>query len=217
MTRVLTVVVADDSVLLREGVAGVLSRFGHEVVASVGDADALEEAVREHGPDLVVTDVRMPPGYSDEGLLAAVRIRRSRPDLGIIVLSQYVQPAYASELLEIDAPAGVGYLLKERIGDVAEFADAVTKVSSGGTVLDREVVRVMLAARASPLARLAPREREVLDLMARGEANAAIARLLVVSDAAVSKHIGSIFTKLDLDPQTDGHRRVLAVLAYLNR
>ncbi|WP_017588220.1 response regulator transcription factor [Nocardiopsis ganjiahuensis] len=217
MTRALTVVVADDSVLLREGVAGVLRRFGHEVAASVGDADALEEAVREHGPDLVVTDVRMPPGYSDEGLLAAVRIRRSRPDLGIIVLSQYVQPAYASELLEIDAPAGVGYLLKERIGDVAEFADAVAKVSSGGTVLDREVVRVMLAARSSPLARLAPREREVLDLMARGESNAAIARLLVVSDAAVSKHIGSIFTKLDLDPRTDGHRRVLAVLAYLNR
>lgn len=217
MSDALNVVVADDSVLLREGVAGVLGRFGHRVVASVGDAEALEEAVREHAPDLVVTDVRMPPGYSDEGLLAAVRIRRARPDLGIIVLSQYVQPAYASELLEIDAPAGAGYLLKERIGDVTEFAEAVAKVSSGGTVLDREVVRVMLAARSSPLTRLAPREREVLGLMARGESNAAIARLLVVSDAAVSKHIGSIFTKLDLDPRTDGHRRVLAVLAYLNR
>ena len=216
MTRALSVVVADDSVLLREGVAGVLGRFGHEVVAAVGDADALEEAVREHDPDLVVTDVRMPPGYADEGLLAAVRIRRERPGLGIIVLSQYVQPAYASDLLEIDAPGGVGYLLKERIGDVEEFAEAVTKVASGGTVLDREVVRVMLAARSSPLNRLAPREREVLSLMARGESNAAIARLLVVSDAAVSKHIGSIFTKLDLDPQVDGHRRVLAVLAYLD-
>ncbi|WP_157091128.1 response regulator transcription factor [Nocardiopsis listeri] len=217
MTRALTVVVADDSVLLREGVTGVLGRFGHEVVAAVGDADALEEAVREHDPDLVVTDVRMPPGYADEGLLAAVRIRRERPEPGIIVLSQYVQPAYASDLLEIDAPGGVGYLLKERIGDVEEFAEAVTKVASGGTVLDREVVRVMLAARSSPLNRLAPREREVLSLMARGESNAAIARLLVVSDAAVSKHIGSIFTKLDLDPQVDGHRRVLAVLAYLDR
>ncbi|HJE57209.1 MAG TPA: response regulator transcription factor [Nocardiopsis listeri] len=217
MTRALAVVVADDSVLLREGVAGVLGRFGHEVVAAVGDADALEGAVREHDPDLVVTDVRMPPGYADEGLLAAVRIRRERPGLGIIVLSQYVQPAYASDLLEIDAPGGVGYLLKERIGDVEEFAEAVTKVASGGTVLDREVVRVMLAARSSPLNRLAPREREVLSLMARGESNAAIARLLVVSDAAVSKHIGSIFTKLDLDPRVDGHRRVLAVLAYLDR
>lgn len=217
MTRALAVVVADDSVLLREGVAGVLGRFGHEVVAAVGDADALEGAVREHDPDLVVTDVRMPPGYADEGLLAAVRIRRERPGLGIIVLSQYVQPAYASDLLEIDAPGGVGYLLKERIGDVEEFAEAVTKVASGGTVLDREVVRVMLAARSSPLNRLAPREREVLSLMARGESNAAIARLLVVSDAAVSKHIGSIFTKLDLDPWVDGHRRVLAVLAYLDR
>ena len=216
MTRALTVVVADDSVLLREGVAGVLGRFGHEVVAAVGDADALEEAVREHDPDLVVTDVRMPPGYADEGLLAAVRIRRERPGSGIIVLSQYVQPAYASDLLAIDAPGGVGYLLKERIGDVEEFAEAVTKVASGGTVLDREVVRVMLAARSSPLNRLAPREREVLSLMARGESNTAIARLLVVSDAAVSKHIGSIFTKLDLDPQVDGHRRVLAVLAYLD-
>ena len=217
MTRALAVVVADDSVLLREGVAGVLGRFGHEVVAAVGDADALEGAVREHDPDLVVTDVRMPPGYADEGLLAAVRIRRERPGLGIIVLSQYVQPAYASDLLEIDAPGGVGYLLKERIGDVEEFAEAVTKVASGGTVLDREVVRVMLAARSSPLSRLAPREREVLSLMARGESNTAIARLLVVSDAAVSKHIGSIFTKLDLDPRVDGHRRVLAVLAYLDR
>lgn len=217
MTRTLDVVVADDSVLLREGVAGVLGRFGHRVVAAVGDADALEDAVRAHDPDLVVTDVRMPPEYADEGLLAAVRIRRERPGLGIIVLSQYVQPAYASDLLEIDAPGGVGYLLKERIGDVTEFAEAVVKVASGGTVLDREVVRVMLAARSSPLKRLAPREREVLSLMARGESNAAIARLLVVSDAAVSKHIGSIFTKLDLDPRIDGHRRVLAVLAYLDR
>ncbi|MBE2998344.1 response regulator transcription factor [Nocardiopsis sp. HNM0947] len=217
MTHPLSVVVADDSVLLREGVEGVLTRFGHDVVASVGDADALEEAVRAHGPDLVVTDVRMPPGFRDEGLLAAVRIRRERPGLGIIVLSQYVQPAYASELLEVDAPGGAGYLLKERIGDVEEFAEAVTKVASGGTVLDREVIRVMMAARSSPLERLAPREREVLGLMARGESNAAIARTLVVSDAAVRKHIGSIFTKLDLDPQTDGHRRVLAVLAYLDR
>ncbi|SIO84120.1 response regulator transcription factor [Nocardiopsis sp. JB363] len=217
MTRALDVVVADDSILLREGVAGVVGRFGHRVVAAVGDADALEDAVRAHDPDLVVTDVRMPPEYADEGLLAAVRIRRERPGLGIIVLSQYVQPAYASDLLEIDAPGGVGYLLKERIGDVTEFAEAVVKVASGGTVLDREVVRVMLAARSSPLKRLAPREREVLSLMARGESNAAIARLLVVSDAAVSKHIGSIFTKLDLDPRIDGHRRVLAVLAYLDR
>ncbi|QVQ54882.1 response regulator transcription factor [Spiractinospora alimapuensis] len=211
----MNVVVADDSVLLREGVAGVLRRFGHRVLAAVGDADALETAVRDHSPDLVVTDVRMPPGYRDEGLLAAVRIRRAHPHLGIIVLSQYVQPTYASDLLEIDAPAGVGYLLKERIGDVEEFADAVTKVSAGGSVLDRDVVRVMLAARSNPLTRLAPREREVLSLMARGESNTTIARELVVSDAAVRKHIGSIFTKLDLAPETEGHRRVLAVLTYL--
>ncbi|WP_193374797.1 response regulator transcription factor [Nocardiopsis baichengensis] len=213
----LTVVVADDSVLLREGVSGVLARFGHRVVAAVGDAGALEEAVREHDPDLVVTDVRMPPGYADEGLLAAVGIRRERPGLGIIVLSQYVQPTYAAELLAIDAHGGAGYLLKERIGDVEEFAEAVARVASGGTVLDREVVQVMMAARSSPLNRLAPREREVLALMARGESNTAIARLLVVSDATVRKHVGSIFTKLDLDPRTEGHRRVLAVLAYLDR
>ncbi|MEV0733204.1 response regulator transcription factor [Polymorphospora sp. NPDC050346] len=209
------VALAEDSVLLREGLAGLLQRFGHTVVASVGDATALVEAVRVHGPDVVVTDVRMPPGFSDEGLRAAVALRAARPSLAVLVLSQYVEQTYAAELLDSGRGAGVGYLLKDRIGEVEEFVDALARVAAGGTVVDPEVVRQLLRRRRDPLSRLTPREREVLGLMAEGRSNAAIARTLVVSEAAVAKHIGSVLAKLDLPPDEDAHRRVLAVLAYL--
>ncbi|GGL91147.1 DNA-binding response regulator [Streptomyces fumigatiscleroticus] len=206
---------AEDSVLLREGLIGLLGRCGHEVVAAVGDAEALIAAVGEHAPDIVVTDVRMPPGFQDEGLHAAVRLREQRPTLPVLVLSQYVQRAYASELLDSGDGTGVGYLLKDRVGQVEEFVGALSEVAAGGTVVDPEVVRQLLRRRRDPLERLTPREREVLALIAEGRSNGAIARGLVVSEAAVGKHIGSILTKLDL-PQTDEtHRRVLAVLAYL--
>ncbi len=211
----LRVVLCEDSLLLREGVIGVLDRFGHTVVADLGDASALDATVAEHRPDLVITDVRMPPTFSDEGLLAAIDLRRRWPGLAVIVLSQYVQPTYATELMDVASEAGVGYLLKERIGDVAEFASAVATVAAGGTVLDPDVVRLMVSSKRDPLSRLSPREREVLALMAQGRSNPEIAETLVVSDAAVAKHIGNIMTKLDLPPEASGHRRVLAVLAYL--
>ncbi|WP_234439009.1 response regulator transcription factor [Streptomyces sp. NRRL B-3229] len=201
--------------LLREGLTGLLHRCGHEVVAAVGDARALIAAVEEHAPDIVVTDVRMPPGFQDEGLHAAVRLRESRPALPVLVLSQYVQRTYASELLDSGDGTGIGYLLKDRVGQVEEFVDALSEVAAGGTVVDPEVVRQLLRRRRDPLERLTPREREVLALMAEGKSNGAIARELVVSDAAVGKHIGGILTKLDLPPADETHRRVLAVLAYL--
>ncbi|KUN57140.1 LuxR family transcriptional regulator [Streptomyces avermitilis] len=209
------VVLAEDSVLLREGLIGLLTRCGHEVVAAVGDAQALLVAVAEHAPDIVVTDVRMPPGFQDEGLHAAVRLREKQPALPVLVLSQYVQRAYASELLDSGDGSGVGYLLKDRVGQVEEFVDALSEVADGGTVVDPEVVRQLLRRRRDPLARLTPREREVLALIAQGKSNGAIARELVVSEAAVGKHIGSILTKLDLPPADETHRRVLAVLAFL--
>ncbi|MFD6431507.1 response regulator [Streptomyces venezuelae] len=206
---------AEDSVLLREGLIGLLARCGHEVVAAVGDARALVAAVEEHAPDIVVTDVRMPPDFQDEGLHAAVRLREKRPALPVLVLSQYVQRSYAAELLDSGDGTGVGYLLKDRVGQVEEFVEALRKVADGGTVVDPEVVRQLLRRRRDPLEQLTPREREVLALIAEGKSNGAIARELVVSDAAVGKHIGNILTKLDL-PQTDEtHRRVLAVLTYL--
>jgi DNA-binding NarL/FixJ family response regulator len=221
-------VIAEDGVLIREGIAGLLHRFGHEVVAAVGDAPALVEAVREHRPDVVITDVRMPPSFTDEGLQAAIALRRADPALPVVVLSQYVEQTYAAELLDAApaAPAarsaghpapggGVGYLLKDRISDVAEFVAAVEQVGRGRTVVDPEVVRQLLGRRRDPLGRLTPREREVLALMAEGRSNAAIARVLTVTDAAVSKHIGSLLAKLDLPPDDDDHRRVRAVLAYL--
>lgn len=201
--------------LLREGLTGLLGRFGHEVVAAVGDAEALVAAVAEHGPDIVVTDVRMPPGFQDEGLHAAVRLRESRPALPVLVLSQYVQRAYAADLLDSGDGSGVGYLLKDRVGQIEEFIDALREVADGGTVVDPEVVRQLLRRRRDPLERLTAREREVLALVAQGRSNGAVARELVVSEAAVGKHIGNILAKLDLPPADETHRRVLAVLTFL--
>ncbi|MFJ9178106.1 response regulator [Streptomyces sp. NPDC102360] len=213
--RSLRVVLAEDSVLLREGLIGLLTRCGHTVVAAVGDADALLLAVAEHGPDIVVTDVRMPPRFQDEGLHAAVRLRERQPSLPVLVLSQYVQRTYASDLLDSGDGTGVGYLLKDRVGQIDEFIDALCEVADGGTVVDPEVVRQLLRRRRDPLERLTAREREVLALVAQGRSNGAVARELVVSEAAVGKHIGSILTKLDLPPADETHRRVLAVLAFL--
>ena len=206
---------AEDSVLLREGIVGLLGRYGHEVVSAVGDARALIAAVEEHAPDIVVTDVRMPPGFQDEGLHAAVRLRERRPALPVLVLSQYVQRTYAAELLDSGDGSGVGYLLKDRVGQVEEFIEALHQVADGGTVVDPEVVRQLLRRRRDPLEQLTPREREVLALIAEGRSNSAIAAELVVSEAAIGKHIGNILTKLDLPPTAGTHRRVLAVLTYL--
>ncbi|WP_411073403.1 response regulator [Streptomyces sp. cmx-4-7] len=213
--RRLRVVLAEDGVLLREGLIGLLARFGHEVVAAVGDADALREAVAAHDPDVVVTDVRMPPGFRDEGLRAAVALRAERPALPVLVLSQYVQRSYAADLLDAGDGTGVGYLLKDRVGQVEEFLDALVRVADGGTVVDPEVVRQLLRRHRDPLVALTPREREVLGLVAEGHSNGAVARRLVVTEAAVGKHIGNILAKLDLPPAEDTHRRVLAVLTYL--
>ncbi|MFJ6406500.1 response regulator [Streptomyces hydrogenans] len=215
MPRSLRVVLAEDGVLLREGLIGLLSRFGHTVVAAVGDAEALRAAVAAHDPDVVLTDVRMPPGFQDEGLRAAVALRAERPGLPVLVLSQYVQRDYAADLLDSGDGTGVGYLLKDRIGQVEEFVDALARVAAGGTVVDPEVVRQLLRRRRDPLAALTPREREVLALVAEGHSNGEVARRLVVTEAAVGKHIGNILAKLDLPPAEDTHRRVLAVLAYL--
>ncbi|MFH8563834.1 LuxR C-terminal-related transcriptional regulator [Streptomyces sp. NPDC017988] len=211
----LRVVLAEDSVLLREGLIGVLGRFGHETVAAVGDAEALRDAVSAYEPDIVVTDVRMPPGFQDEGLRAAVALRAQRPTLPVLVLSQYVQRSYAAELLDTGDGTGVGYLLKDRVGQVEQFIEGLTRVARGGTVVDPEVVRQLLRRRRDPLEQLTPREREVLALVAEGKSNGAIAAELVVSEAAVGKHIGNILGKLDLPPADGIHRRVLAVLAYL--
>ncbi|TQS40762.1 response regulator transcription factor [Cryptosporangium phraense] len=211
------IVLAEDSVLLREGLVALLTRYGHEVVAAVGDAPSLIDAVERAGPDLVITDVRMPPTHSDDGLRAAVSLRTKNSALPVLVLSQYVEQTYAAELLDTGDTGGVGYLLKDRVGDVDDFADAVGRVAGGGTVVDPEVVRQLLRRRSDPLDRLTAREVEVLALMAEGRSNAAIARTLVVTEAAVTKHIGNILAKLDLPIDADDHRRVLAVLAYLRR
>ncbi|WP_424184944.1 response regulator [Actinokineospora sp. G85] len=213
--RSLRIAIADDAVLLREGLVSLLQRFGHTVVASVGDPAALLEAVPPGSADIVVTDVRMPPTFTDEGMRAALALRRAQPCLPVLVLSQYVEQTYAAELLDSDRGAGIGYLLKDRVGDVARFADAVAEVAKGGTVIDPEVVRQLVAQSRRPIDRLTPREREVLGLMAAGRANGSIAQALVVSEAAVAKHIASILVKLDLPQAKEDHRRVLAVLAYL--
>ncbi|MGW0565309.1 response regulator transcription factor [Streptomyces sp. NPDC003016] len=211
----LRIVLAEDSVLLREGLVGLLERFGHQVVAGAGTAEELTAAVAEHRPDIVVTDVRMPPGFSDEGLRAAISLRKQQPDLPILVLSQYVQRAYAEDLLDSSDGTSVGYLLKERIGNVEEFIDALHRVADGATVVDPEVVRQLIRHRRDPMARLTAREQEVLALMAEGKSNASIAAALTVSEGTVSKHFGSILTKLDLNLSDSTNRRVLAVLAYL--
>lgn len=212
----LRVVVADDSVLLRDGIVRLLNDSGFEVVAAVGDADALLDAVTEHEPDLCVVDVRMPPTHTDEGLRAAIEIRRRTPTVAVLVLSQYVEERYAAELLEGDV-AGVGYLLKDRVIDVEDFLASLRRVAGGGSAVDAEVVSQILgrSKRGSELDRLTPREREVLNLMAEGLSNAGIAERLVVSHGAVEKHISNVFMKLGLDIEDGGHRRVLAVLTYL--
>jgi DNA-binding NarL/FixJ family response regulator len=209
------VTVAEDAVLLREGLVGLLQRYGHRVLAAVGDAEALVAAVAADPPEVVVADVRMPPGFTDEGLRAAIALRAAHPELAVLVLSQYVEQTYAAELLDTGGGRGVGYLLKHRVGRVDEFMDALARVAAGGTVVDPEVVAQLLGRRRDPLARLTNREREVLALMAEGRSNAAIARALVVTEAAVAKHIASILVKLDLPPAPDDHRRVRAVLAFL--
>ena len=210
------VVVAEDSVLLREGIVRILEDAGIEVVGQAGDADDLLRKVRAHTPDVAITDIRMPPSHTDEGLRAAHEIRAGLPDVGVLVLSQYVEQGYALDLLA-DNAAGVGYLLKDRVSDVDAFLDAVRRVAAGGSALDPEVVSQLLGRkrRDDPLDDLTPREREVLGLMAEGRSNQAIADSLVVTERAVEKHVTSIFSKLDLVSTPEDHRRVLAVLAYL--
>ncbi|MBR8740391.1 response regulator transcription factor [Nocardiopsis sp. MG754419] len=211
------IVIAEDNVLLSEGLKLLLGTRGHEVVAVAEDAPTFAAAVREHSPDLAVVDVRLPPGFRDEGIHAAIEARRSLPGLPVLVLSQYVEQDYAGELLS-DGQGGVGYLLKDRVGRVSEFVEALDRVADGGTVMDPEVVRQLLTRRPKdPLESLTGREQEVLALMAEGRDNGEIATALFVTANAVHKHIGNIFAKLGLAPTDTGHRRVRAVLAYLER
>jgi DNA-binding NarL/FixJ family response regulator len=211
------VVIAEDSAILREGLVQLLTDREHEICAAVSDPDALLASVAAHQPDVAVVDIRMPPTHTDEGLRAAVSLRRDFPDTGVLVFSQYVETRYATRLLRSN-PAGVGYLLKDRVADIAEFVAALERVAGGGTALDPEVVRQLLAGRGavSGLAALTAREREVLSLMAEGRSNAAIGAALVISGGAVEKHVASIFGKLGLEQSDSDNRRVLAVLRYLN-
>ena len=209
------VVIAEDNALLREGLVLLLTSAGHEVVAVAGAEPEILPALLEHRPDIAVLDVRMPPRFRDEGLRAALAAREKLPGLPVLVLSQYVEESYAAELLGGGA-SGVGYLLKDRVGRVEEFLEALDRVAAGGTALDPEVVTELLARRRTPLDSLTPREREVLKLMAEGRDNTTIATTLVITERAVSKHIGNVFLKLGLPSDDIGHRRVLAVLAYLN-
>jgi DNA-binding NarL/FixJ family response regulator len=209
------IVIADDAAILRDGLAHLLTARGHEIVAGVGDPEALRAAVAEHRPDVAVIDIRMPPTHTDEGLRAAIELRRDHPGLGLLLFSQYIETRFAADLLAGSA-AGVGYLLKERVGDIDDFVDALRRVAAGGTALDPEVVAQLLVRRGpDPLEALTQRERDVLALMAEGRSNAEIGAALVITDSAVSKHINSIFGKLGLHPGDTGHRRVLAVLRYL--
>ena len=210
------VVLAEDSLLLREGLVRLFDEAGATVVAAVGDGDALVDAVVEHRPEIAVTDVRMPPSFTDDGLRAALECRRRVPGTAVLVLSQYIEQSYASDLLAGVSNGGVGYLLKDRISNLEELSDALHRVAGGGAVLDPEVVAGLFARRRrDPLRELTPRERDVLALMAEGRTNSAIGKRLAVSDGAVEKHISSIFAKLDLAPSGGDHRRVLAVLAWL--
>jgi DNA-binding NarL/FixJ family response regulator len=210
------VVIAEDSALLREGLVRLLEDRGYEVAAAVADASALLAAVAQHHPDVVVTDIRMPPTHTDEGLRAAAELRKHHPEVGVLVLSQYIETTYATALLAGNA-GGVGYMLKDRVADAAEFAGALEQIAAGGTALDSEVVtKLMRASRqAGGLGGLTPREREVLELMAQGRSNAAIAEAMVISSGAVEKHVASIFAKLGLPSSEADNRRVLAVLQYL--
>jgi DNA-binding NarL/FixJ family response regulator len=210
------VVIGEDSLLLREGLARLLSETGHEVVAQAGDAEDLLRKVGGHGPDLAIVDVRMPPSFTDEGIRAALTIRSRSPRVAVLVLSEHVETTYALELFA-DGTDGLGYLLKQRVSDLDQFLDAVERVAAGGSALDPEVVRHLLGRHREhdPLERLTPRETEVLGLMAEGRSNHAIAAQLVITERAVEKHVTSIFSKLDLPPTADAHRRVLAVLKYL--
>jgi DNA-binding NarL/FixJ family response regulator len=210
------IVIAEDAAVLRDGLVELLTRRGHQVVAAVADGDALRAAVAEHHPDVTVVDIRMPPTHTDEGLRAAIALRRDHPRLGVLVFSQYIETRYAAQLLAGRAD-GVGYLLKDRVAEVRDFLDALTRVAAGETVLDPEVVTHLLGAsrRGGALDTLTDREREVLALMAEGRSNTAIATTLVLTQGAVEKHVTSIFAKLGLPPSHDDHRRVLAVLRYL--
>jgi DNA-binding NarL/FixJ family response regulator len=214
------VVIAEDQALLREGIVALLREAGIDVVAQAEDGEGLLRIVGGHKPDLAIVDVRLPPTFTDEGVRAALEARARFPGLGVLILSQYVEPVYTAELLDSGGDGGIGYLLKERVGDVKAFVGAVERVAAGGTALDREVVAELVRARTSgsgdeALSALTPREREVLTLMAEGRTNAAIARALVVTPGAVEKHISNIFGKLDLPTTDEDHRRVLAVLAFL--
>ncbi|MGH8862142.1 MAG: response regulator [Jatrophihabitantaceae bacterium] len=213
----MNVMIAEDSAILRDGLATLLTDRGHTVVAAVADGDALRAAVAGEPPDVCVVDIRMPPTFTDEGLRAAIALRHSHPDVGVLVFSQYVETRYASELLA-GSPRGVGYLLKDRVADVREFVEALERVAAGGTALDPEVVSQLLGAsrRRDAIATLTAREREVLERMAEGLSNAGIGSALVISDGAVEKHIANIFLKLDLPPSETDNRRVLAVLRYLD-
>ncbi|HLG68342.1 MAG TPA: response regulator transcription factor [Acidimicrobiales bacterium] len=212
----ITVVIAEDSAILRDGLVQLLSDRGFDVERAVSDAASLEQAVADHPPDVAVVDVRMPPTFTDEGLRAALTLRRDHPDVGILVFSQYVETRYAAELLAGGA-AGIGYLLKDRVADVSDFVEALVRVASGGTALDPEVVTQLMGSsrRTDTLAALSSRERQVLALMAEGRTNSAIAANLVISEGAVEKHVANIFSKLNLPATPTDHRRVLAVLRYL--
>jgi DNA-binding NarL/FixJ family response regulator len=209
------VVIVEDAVLLRAGLTRLLADHGHEVCAAAGDGPSALAAVAEHRPDVAIVDVRMPPTHTDEGLRVALSLRRDFPGTGILVFSQYVETTYTARLLAGGA-AGIGYLLKDRVGDIAEFTEALSRVASGGTALDPEVVSSLMRAQRAGLAALTPRERQVLSLMAEGRSNSGIAAALVLTEGAVEKHIASIFAKLALDSVPEDNRRVLAVLRYLN-